>query len=113
MKNSCQGVLQMEDEVRLAYSSGKVIIGYRKAVKYLKTGKEKPKAIIIAENMPSHMRDMILYLAKMSNVPVIKYPGKSIDLGRAVRKPFFVSTIVIIDPGESRILELAEQKEGS
>jgi large subunit ribosomal protein L30e len=49
----------------------------------------------------------------MSNVPVIKYPGKSIDLGRAVRKPFFVSTIVIIDPGESRILELAEQKEGS
>lgn len=103
----------MEDEIRLAYSSGKVIIGYRRAVKYLKMGKEKPKAVIIAENMPSHMRDMILYLARMSNVPVIRYPGKSIDLGRAVRKPFFVSTIVVIDPGESRIMELVEKKEGS
>ena len=46
------------------------------------------------------------YLAKISGVPLHQYSGKSIDMGRAFKKPFFVSAAAIMNEGESRILEV-------
>ncbi len=96
----------LDEEIRLAYSSGKVLIGYKRTVKELKSGREDIKLIIIAKNAPKNIKDEITYLAKLANIPVVEYPGKSLELGRILRKPFFVSSLAVIDPGESSILKI-------
>ncbi len=97
---------ELDKEIWLAYSTGKVLIGARKVIRLLKTGTEKPKLIVLAKNAPESIRKEIEYLAQMADVPVIYHEGGSLSLGRAMRKPFFVSAAAIMDEGESSILEV-------
>ncbi len=98
--------LNLDSELYLAFKSGKVILGAKKVIKLLKTGEQTPKVVVVASNAPSPMKEEIEYLAKLANVPLIEYQGKSIDLGRAFKRPFFVSAAAILDPGESKIMEM-------
>ncbi len=98
---------EMDPELYLALKSGSVLLGAKKVIKQLKSG-EKPKLIVIANNIPQNLRMEIEYLAKIADVPIYQYPGKSIDMGRAFKKPFFVSAAAIMNEGESRILEVLE-----
>ncbi len=96
---------EVEPELYLALKSGNVILGARRVIKQLKSG-ENPKLVIIASNAPPDVSMEVEYLAKLASVPVYRYPGKSIDLGRAFKKPFFVSVAAVMKEGESRILEV-------
>ncbi len=96
---------EVEPELYLALKSGKVILGAKRVVKQLKSG-QSPKLVIVTSNAPRDVRMEVEYLAKLSNVPVYEYPGKSIDLGRAFKKPFFVSVAAVMEEGESRVLEI-------
>ncbi len=96
----------LDKEIWLAYSTGRVLIGARKVVRLLKTGTEKPKLVVLAKNAPESIRKEIEYLAQMAGVPVIFHEGGSLSLGRAMRKPFFVSAAAIMEEGESSILEV-------
>ena len=95
----------LESELYLALKSGSVVIGARKVIKQLKTG-DKPKLVILASNAPPDISQEVKYLTRISGVPLYEYPGKSLDLGRAFKKPFFVSVAAIMDEGESRVLEM-------
>lgn len=97
---------ELDKEIWLAYSTGRVLIGARKVIRLLKTGTEKPKLIVLAKNAPESIRKEIEYLAQMAGVPVIFHEGGSLSLGRAMRKPFFVSAAAIMEEGESSILEV-------
>ncbi len=96
---------EVEPELYLALKSGNVILGARRVIKQLKSG-ENPKLVIVASNAPQDIKMEVEYLAKLANVPVYQYPGKSIDLGRAFKKPFFVSVAAVMEEGESKILEV-------
>jgi large subunit ribosomal protein L30e len=96
----------IERELVTAIKTGKVILGSRKTLKYVKLG--KAKAVIVASNAPPDIRNDILYYAKLSNIPVYIYPGTSVELGAACGKPFTVASLAILDPGSSRILDLIE-----
>lgn len=95
---------EVEHELYLALKSGSVVLGARRVIKQLKSGKN-PKLVIVASNAPRNVKMEVEYLAKLANVPIYQYPGKSIDLGRSFKKPFFVSTAAVMEEGESRILE--------
>lgn len=96
---------ELESELYLALKSGKVILGAKRVIKQLKSGKN-PKLIVLASNAPERFKMEVEYLSKLAGVPLYKYPGKSLDLGRTFKKPFFVSAAAVMEEGESRILDL-------
>ena len=96
--------ISLEDELRTLLKTGKVVIGAKRALKAIKLG--KAKAVIIADLIPKHIEEDVKYYAKLGGIKVIKYKGSSYDLGTLCGKPFPITTIAVLDPGESRILEI-------
>lgn len=97
----------LENPIKLLYKTGKVVLGSRRAVKLVKSG--KAVGIVLASNVPKHLVDDFTYYARLGSVKIVRYPGSSYELGALLGKPFPVSVIAIIDPGESNILEVGEQ----
>jgi len=64
--------------------------------------------VLIASNAPSEIRRDVAKYCKVSGTPLLEFPGTSWDLGAACGKPFMVSVLTILDPGESGILDLAK-----
>lgn len=92
-------------EIQTAVKTGKVVMGFRESLKAIVNG--KAKLVIIASNIPSDLRRDVVKYCKLSGTPVIEFPGTSWDLGAACNKPFMISVLTVLDPGESGILELA------
>ncbi len=103
---------EVESELYLASKSGKVILGAKKVIRQLKSG-NNPKLVVLASNIPEELKIELEYLSKLAGVPIYKYPGKSLDLGRAFKRPFFVSAAAIMEEGESRIFEVLRKLEES
>ncbi len=80
---------------------GKISIGFRRSSKLLKTG--RLKAVILAEGSPRSIVSDTMYYAKLGGVPVIVFKGSSMDLGNLIGKPFPVTVIGVIDPGNMSI----------
>jgi large subunit ribosomal protein L30e len=99
-------VTDIEKELVNALKTGTVVLGSRKTLKYVKTG--KAKAVIVAANAPPELRSDIVYYARLGGIPVYVYQGTSVELGAVCGKPFTVASLAILDPGSSRILELIE-----
>ena len=96
-------------EIGVALRTGKIIIGSKEVIKNCIQG--KLKMIILADNCPEEIKEETKYYSKLSQTPVYIFPGNSWDLGAACRKPFMVSAIGIIDPGESNLLSLVIKEE--
>ena len=84
-------------ELKRAIDTGKVYYGIRQARKALKRG--EAKMFIVASNCP------FIEELENSGVKVVKYDGHGLQLGAVCGKPFNVSVITIVDPGESKILK--------
>ncbi|RLE85849.1 MAG: 50S ribosomal protein L30e [Thermoprotei archaeon] len=95
-------------ELQTALKSGKVVIGSKRTIKSLLSG--KPKLVIVAANAPEDIRKDIETYSKIANIPIYIFQGTSWDLGAVCNKPFMVSAIAIIDPGESSILDIVKKE---
>jgi len=84
--------------LRNAVSTGKTYIGFEQTKRYLEKG--VVKMVVVSSNCP-----YIEHIEKYS-VPVHKYNGSNIELGAACGKPFPVSVLSIVEPGESDILHI-------
>ncbi|BFH73306.1 50S ribosomal protein L30e [Sulfurisphaera javensis] len=102
-------VTGFESELKTLLRTGKVIFGSKKTIKMIKNG--KVKMVIVASTLRQDLKDDIITYAKISNIPVYQYSGSAYELGTLCGKPFMISTIGIIDLGESRLLE--QIKEGT
>jgi large subunit ribosomal protein L30e len=91
--------------------TGQYKIGFNQSRKLVMLG--KAKAVVTAANAPPHVKRDLKYYAKLSNIPVIEFPGTNFELGALIGKPFGVSSMVIIDPGQSNILDLAREVSGN
>jgi len=100
-----KAVTGLEGEIKQVLKTGKYILGYRKSIRAIKTG--KARAVVIASKIPKWMEDDVIYYAKLGDIPVIKFKGTSYELGMVCGKPFPVAVMAILDPGTSRITELA------
>lgn len=99
--------MDLNRSIQVAVRSGKVKMGYKEAVRLLKT--DSPKLIVLAGNCPEDIRREITYYCKLTGVPFIVYPGSSWDLGALCGRPHMVAVLSIIDPGDSDILKLVER----
>jgi large subunit ribosomal protein L30e len=97
----------IDQELRLALSTGKVLIGSKVAVRELRRG--RAKLAIVSNNCPQDARETIENYGKLSEIPVMEHPKDSIDLGTLCGKPFPVSAMVINEPGDSKILDLVKK----
>ncbi len=103
-------IVDMNKRVLIAVKTGKVLLGSEKTIDAAKNG--RGKLIIISSNCPVENRKEIDDCAGLSGMKVYTYPGSSIELGEACGKPFAVAAMVIREPGDSDILELAGEREG-
>lgn len=94
--------MNVNEEIKRAVESGKVVLGTDRSLKLLRAG--KVKMVIVASNCPARVRKEVEYLSKLFDIPLLRYPGTSVELGTAVGRPFSVNVCSVLDPGNSNIL---------
>ena len=90
--------MDINKELRLAISTGKVYFGLEQTRKAIET--KKAKLVIVSSNCPDKR------LKRMRKVKVYKFNGTNPELGAACGKPFSISVLTILDPGQSNVLSL-------
>jgi len=87
--------------LRRAIKTGNVILGQNNTEKCISEG--KAQMVVVAGNCPA------VFKAKLEgrkNIFIHTFEGSSVALGKACGKPFMVSTLAVVSPGESDILSL-------
>jgi len=97
----------IDQELRLALSTGKIQIGSKVAVRELRRG--RAKLAIVSSNCPREAREKIENYGKLGEIPLMEHPKDSLDLGTLCGKPYPVSAMVVLEPGDSKILELVKK----
>ncbi len=97
--------IDLNKALRKTIRSGKVLVGSNTCVDAVKNNNDL--TVVLAANCPPRIRSQI----QDSGVPIIEYPGMSIDLGTACGKPFTIATMAILDPGDSNIMAVFDQEE--
>lgn len=90
----------------MAVDTGKVVFGSRKTQKLALAG--KGKLIIVADNCPKKIKENLDYYAEISNINMIEYEGDGKVLGETNGKPFNIACMVIMEPGDSKILDICK-----
>ncbi|MEM3715836.1 MAG: 50S ribosomal protein L30e [Candidatus Bathyarchaeia archaeon] len=96
---------EVDRSIAIAVKTGKILFGSNSTIKSVMAG--RARLVIISSNCPKDKREKIEYYCKLSKIPLIIYPGTSLDLGSVCGKPFPVSALTIRDPGDSDILKFA------
>jgi large subunit ribosomal protein L30e len=99
-------VVDIGRELQVAINTGKVVIGFEETKKAVLAG--TPKMVILEANAPKWARDDIEYYAKLAGIPIFVFPGSSIELGAAAKRPHRIMAVAVVDPGQSEILKLVE-----
>jgi large subunit ribosomal protein L30e len=87
--------------LRRAMKTGMVLLGQNSTRQCIQEG--KAQMVVIAENCPEDYKQ---HLSIVENVFIYTFDGSSVALGKACGKPFMVSALAIVNPGESDILSL-------
>ena len=89
--------------LRSALSTGKVVIGIKQTRDAIKKGKAQ---IVVVSSTCSEEN-----LSEFKGTPMIKYSGSGVDLGVACGKPFSISALAVLEPGDSEILSFGSMNE--
>jgi large subunit ribosomal protein L30e len=89
-------------EIRKAAETGRVLFGTKRSIQAVKTG--EAKLIIMASNTPSQTREDLEYYTGMTDIPIHYFEGSATELGTLCGKPFIISVVSVISPGESNLL---------
>ncbi|MFW9787171.1 MAG: 50S ribosomal protein L30e [Candidatus Thorarchaeota archaeon] len=96
--------MSLNQPIASAVNTGECKIGTRSSIDAIKTG--KAQLVVVSSNCPKDDLEDIEQFAKLAEIKVHKFEGTSWDLGEVVGKPFMVSAIAIIKPGNSKILKM-------
>lgn len=98
----------LKQEIETTIKTGKVFFGAKEVIWALLNG--NPKFIILSANCPNNILDKVKYYALLSKTPFLILEKNSQDLGIICGKSFSVSSLAIMDEGESSILGLKKKK---
>lgn len=94
----------LDSELRNVLRTGKALLGAKESIKAIKLG--RAKVVVIAGNVDPRVRREIVKLTGLTNVPILEFPGTSVELGTILGKPYPVQAVAVLDVGDSRIMEL-------
>ncbi|MFA6269185.1 MAG: 50S ribosomal protein L30e [archaeon] len=97
-------VVDTNKEIRRAVDTGKVSFGYKEAKKKLLAG--EGEMVIVSANMPKNERETIKQIANIESKKFFEYPANGMVLGSVCGKPFVISTMLILEEGKSKVLEI-------
>ncbi len=87
--------------LRRAIKTGDVILGQNQIEQCINEG--KAQMVVLAGNCPETFKNLI---SSRDGLFIYTYEGSSVQLGKACGKPFMVSALAVVDPGESDLLNL-------
>jgi len=99
-------VFDVDNNIKVAYKTGKLIFGKSQVLNQLR---QKPfKMLIIANNCPAELDAQLSHYNSLMNdiLFIHRYHGSSWELGIAMGKPYMISIIGINDFGDSDLLSL-------
>ncbi|KIJ55412.1 hypothetical protein M422DRAFT_24015 [Sphaerobolus stellatus SS14] len=103
---SSKSTESITSRLALVVKSGKYALGYKSALKQMRSG--KAKLILIAGNCPPLRKSEIEYYAMLSKTAVHHFTGSNVALGTAAGKLFRVGVMTVMDQGDSDLLTIAE-----
>lgn len=89
-------MIDMARALKTAATTGKVRFGLAETKKSIKKG--EAKLVVVSSNCPESD------IAGESSLKVVVFNGTNVELGSACGKPFPISALAIVNPGESNIL---------
>ncbi len=93
----------LANDIRLAVDSGKTAVGMKTVTESIKESTAK-LVIVASKNKESNLQD-ITHIASIAGIKIIKFEGNPVELGAVCGKPFSISALSIIEPGNSNILK--------
>jgi len=93
-------------EIRRAVDTGKVLFGGKESLHSLKHG--DGQLLVVTQNAPALDLEEMAHIASLANVPVYKFAGNGLELGNVCGKPFVISTLLVVDEGKSKVLQLGD-----
>ena len=96
--------MSLNQPIASAVSTGECKIGAKSSIDAIKKG--EAKLVVVAANCPKNQAADIERYAQLAEIKVQVFEGTSWDLGETVGKPFMVSAIAVIKPGDSKILKM-------
>jgi len=100
----------IDTNIKVAYKTGKIVYGKNTVLKELR--KDVFKMLILANNCPKELEQQLNYYNSLMDNKLYfhKYQGSSHDLGLACAKPYWISVIGVIDPGDSDLFSLKNKQ---
>jgi len=95
--------VKVEEELREAERTGKVVLGSNETLKATKS--DSSLLTVISMSAPADVEDKLEEYSEENDIPINRYSGGSKDLGLALGEPFSVAVLAVLDPGDSNILE--------
>jgi large subunit ribosomal protein L30e len=89
-------MIDMARALKTAATTGKVRFGLSETKKSIKMG--EAKLVVVSSNCPEGD------IAGESSIKVVVFNGTNVELGSACGKPFPISALAIVNPGESNVL---------
>ena len=100
--------MDLNRSIRIAVDTGKVSYGAESAKQAILN--KQAKLVIIANNSPLAVKEDVNRYANLSEIPVLEFPGSSLDLGATCGRPPFVAALTIYEMGDSDILKAVKKK---
>ncbi|MCL4383617.1 MAG: 50S ribosomal protein L30e [Candidatus Marsarchaeota archaeon] len=91
------------NDIRLAVDSGEVMLGIKQVLKSIENNSVK-LVIMASINKEDNLND-IKYISNIANIKLELFNGTSAELGSVCGKPYSVSVLSVINPGNSNILK--------
>jgi len=88
--------------LRRAIKTGEVILGQNKTEQCINEG--RAQLVVLAKNCPEKFRESLA--SQTTDLFVYTFEGSGVQLGKACGKPFMVSALAVVSPGESDIISL-------
>jgi len=99
--------MDLQKAIRIAVETGKTTMGSRQAKVFaLKGG---AAMLLISKNCLKQVKEEIIHDADRSKTPYYEADLTSVEIGSVCGKPFPVSILSILDPGNSDILKVLEK----
>ena len=96
--------MSLNQAIESAVSTGKCKVGAKSSIDALRRG--EAKMVVVAANCPVEEREDLERYAELGGIKIQVFEGTAWDLGETVGKPFMVSAIAVIEPGDSKILKM-------
>jgi large subunit ribosomal protein L30e len=93
-------------EIRRAVDTGKVLFGSKESLYSLKHG--EGQLLVVTKNAPTLDLEEMAHIASLAKVPVYKFEGNGLELGNVCGKPYVISTLLVLDEGKSKVLQLGD-----